>query len=277
MIINYDIQKINATLEDFYKATDININLLRADFSYVSGKSHRKSTGYCQCVQNTPAGKTACLKSDIELLEQCRQSRKPQVHICHAGLIDAAAPILYDDAIIGYVIFGEMRTDTDFSKIEKSLSDLGLDIKKMEGYYDEIPLFDPERIQSLSNIMVMLTKYLLLENMLKPHFDDRLQRTVAYIDENLTESLSVQRIAKQANISKSVLYKQFHDVFNCTVSEYINQKRVALACDFLLKTDWSVEEVAQRIGFSSASYFGEIFKRLKGITPLKYRKQHRAK
>ena len=151
-----------------------------------------------------------------------------------------------------------------------------MDVREMEDYYDEIPFFDPERIQSLSNIMVILTKYLLLENMLKPHFDDRLQRTVAYIDENLTEALSVQRIAKYANISKSVLYKQFHDVFNCTVSEYINQKRVALACEFLLETNWSVEEVAQRVGFSGASYFGEIFKRLKGITPLKYRKQHRA-
>ena len=37
MIINYDIQKINTLLEDLYKAKNINMNLLRPDFSYVGG------------------------------------------------------------------------------------------------------------------------------------------------------------------------------------------------------------------------------------------------
>lgn len=272
MLINYDIPKIAATLEDFYKATDININLLKADFSFVSGRSHRKGTGYCQCVQNTAAGKTACRHSDLQLLEQCRATKQPCAHVCHAGLIDAAAPILYEDEIIGYVIFGEMKGGTDFSALKPKLSELGLDLAEMEAYYDEIPLFDPERIQSVSNIMMMLTRYLLLENMLQPRFDDRLQQVVGYINDHLTEELSVQRISRSANISKSVLYQRFHDVFGCTVSEYVNEKRVALACDLLQKTDLSVEVIAQRVGFSGASYFVEVFKRLKGTTPLKFRK-----
>ena len=275
MIIHYDIPKISNTLEDFYKATDMNINLLKADFSYVSGRAHRKNTGYCQCIQATEAGKKACRRSDIALLEECKATKKTCVHVCHAGLIDAAAPILYDDEIIGYVIFGEMKVDTDFSALESKLSALGLDSDVMKSYYDEIPAFDPERIESLSNIMVMLTKYLLLENMLQPHFDDRLQRAVGYIHEHLTDDLSILQISKQANISKSVLYKRFHDVFGCTVSEYINEKRIDLSCDLLEKTDLSVEEIAQRVGFSTASYFGEVFKRLKGTTPLKYRKSRR--
>ncbi len=272
MIINYDIKKINAALEDFYKATDINIDLLKADFSFVSGRSHRKNTGYCYCVQNTNAGKVACHQSDIELLEKCRETKKIQMHICHAGLIDAAAPILYNDVIIGYIIFGEMRANTDFSKIKSYLTSLGLDSDEMEKYYDAIPLFEPDRIQSVSNIMIMLTKYLLLENMLKPHFDERIQRVIAYINENLTEELSIQKISKNTNVSKSVLYERFHETFNCTVSEYISEKRIELSCDFLIKTDLSVEYIAQKVGFSGASYYGKIFKRLKGTTPLKYRK-----
>ncbi len=277
MIINYDIKKINTTLEDFYKATDININLLKADFSFVSGRSHRKNTGYCYCVQNTPAGKIACRQSDIELLEKCRETKKTQMHICHAGLIDAAAPILYNDVIIGYIIFGEMKSNTDFSNIKSYLTSLGLDSDEMEKYYDEIPLFDSDRIQSVSNIMIMLTKYLLLENMLKPHFDDRIQRAIVYINENLTEELSIQKISKNTNVSKSVLYERFRDAFDCTVSEYINEKRVELSCDFLIKTDLSIEYIAQKVGFSGASYYGKIFKRLKGMTPLKYRRTNAIK
>lgn len=272
MIINYDIEKINTTLEDFYKATDININLLKADFSFVSGRSHRKNTGYCYCVQNTSAGKIACRQSDIELLEKCRETKKIQMHICHAGLIDAAAPILYNDVIIGYIIFGEMKSNTDFSDLKGYLASLGVNSDEMEKYYAEIPLFDSDRIQSVSNIMIMLTKYLLLENMLKPRFDDKIQRAIVYINENLTEELSIQKISKNTNVSKSVLYEKFRDTFNCTVSEYINEKRIELSCDFLVKTDLPVEHIAQKVGFSGVSYYGKIFKRLKGSTPLKYRK-----
>ena len=123
----------------------------------------------------------------------------------------------------------------------------------------------------------MLTKYLLLENMLKPHFDDRIQRAIVYINENLTEELSIQKISKNTNVSKSVLYERFRDAFDCTVSEYINEKRVELSCDFLIKTDLSIEYIAEKVGFSGASYYGKIFKRLKGMTPLKYRRTNAIK
>lgn len=272
MIIKYDIPKINSTLEDFYKATDINMNVLRADFSFVSGRKHRRNNHYCSSIQTSQEGKESCRRSDLMLLKKCRETKKPQMHLCHAGLIDAAAPILYNDVIIGYIIFGEMKASADFSAIKDYLLSLGLDASKMKEYYEEIPFFDSDRIQSVSNIIVLLTKYLLLENMLRPAFDDKIQRAVNYINENLSEKLTIQNISKNVNLSKSALYKRFHNTFNCTLSEYINMKRIDMSCDFLIKTDLSIEAIAQKTGFSSASYYTKTFKRLKNMTPLKYRK-----
>lgn len=272
MIINYDLEKISKTLEDFYKATDINMNLLKADFSFVSGRAHRERNFYCEFIQNTPSGKKACTHSDIILLEKCKETKRAQMHICHAGLIDAAAPIIYNDAIIGYVIFGEMKLNTDFTSLEKYISDLGLDFGEMEKYYEEIPLFDSEKIQSVFNIAIMLAKHILLENMLKPDFDECIQRAEDFINENLSENLSIRTISENINVSKSVLYKKFHDSFGCTVSEYINIKRVEKSLELLKTTDLSIEEVSQKVGFSSAPYYGKVFKRIKGTTPLKYKK-----
>mgnify|MGYP003315925026 CR=1 FL=1 len=180
MIINYDLEKIDKTLEDFYKATDININLLRADFSYVSGREHRESNFYCSFIQNTKKGKKACGYSDKVLLEKCRETKEVQMHICHAGLIDAAAPILYEDTIIGYVIFGEMKSSTVIPSLKKYIESMGLDFEQMEKFYGDIPLFDEDKIQSVSNIASMLAKYILLENMLKPDFRVFLQKVLIY-------------------------------------------------------------------------------------------------
>lgn len=272
MIITYDLEKIDKALEDFYKATDININLLKADFSFVSGREHRENNCYCKAIQKIPAGKKTCMKSDITLLEKCRKTKRMQMHICHAGLIDAAAPIMYGDVIIGYIIFGEMKSSADFSSLKNYIESLKLEFSQMEKYYGNIPLFDSDKIQSVANIASMLAKHILLENMLTPGFDECIRRAEDYITEHLEEELTIRRISESINVSKSVLYKKFHNTFGCTVSEYINGKRIEKSLELLKKTDLTAEEISRQVGFSSAPYFGKVFKKMKGTTPLKYKK-----
>ena len=143
----------------------------------------------------------------------------------------------------------------------------------MDKYYRDISTFEPDKIQSISNIASMLAKHILLENMLKPDFDESIQKAVTFINENLSDDLSIRSISQNINVSKSVLYKRFHACFNCTVSEYINSKRIEKSLDLLLKTEYSIEEISQKVGFLSTSYFSRTFKKQMGISPLKYRKK----
>lgn len=274
MVINYDTEKINALMEDFYNATDINMNLLKADFSYVGGREHRENNYYCKAVQSTETGKKGCKCSDEIILQKCRETKKMQMHICHAGLCDVVTPLLYDDVIIGYIIFGEMKTDADFSKYAEYISSLCLDVSQMEQYYADIVPFDTAKIQSISNLASMLGKYILFENMLMPDLDKNVQKAVAFINENLSEDLSIRNISQNIHISKSVLYKCFRERFNCTVGEYINAKRVEKSIELLKKTNLSIEEISQKTGFASVSYYSKTFKKIKGEPPLKYKKHH---
>ena len=272
MLINYDIQKIDKFLMDFYNSTGINMDLLKDDYTIVNSDSHCKNIRYCECIQNTAKGKKDCKCSDYELLEKCKNSKKAEMHICQAGLVDVAVPIIYEDIIIGYIIFGQMKTTTDFEDAKKYISKLGLDTDLLKGFYSEIPFYDSNKINSVSNIASMLVKHLLLENMLKPNFDESIEKAIIYISENLEYDLSVKKISKNINVSKSVLYKRFHQCFNCTISEFINTKRIEKSIELLVKTDLSMDEVSRKSGFSSASYFGKIFKREIGVSPLKYKK-----
>ena len=274
MVINYDTEKINALMEDFYHATDINMNLLKADFSYVGGREHRENNCYCMAVQSTKTGAKGCKCSDERLLKECKRTKKMQMHICHAGLCDVAAPLLYDDVIIGYIIFGEMKADTDFSEFKGYISSLGLDVTEMEKYYADILPFEESKIQSISNIASMLGKYILFENMLRPDFNRSIQKAVAFINENLSEDLSIRNISQNIHVSKSVLYKSFRGCFHCTVGEYINARRVEKSMEMLKKTNLSIEEISQKVGFASAAYYSKIFKKIKGEPPLKYKKHY---
>lgn len=273
MIVNYDVEKINKLLLDFYNATEINMDLRKVDFSFVNNQSYWESKCYCKEIQSTAKGRKACIHSDECLFQKSRESKKIEVITCHAGLTDISIPILFNEEIIGYIIFGQIRTDSDFSRNRKYITSLGLDAKKMEKYYHDIAVFDTEKIQSMSNIAEILVKHILLENILKPDFDENVQKAVYYIDNNLEKNLSIQDISKNANISKSVLYRRFHSCFNCTVSEYIHKKRIERSIELLKNSGSSVEDIAQMIGYTSGSYYSKIFKKEKGISPLKYKKQ----
>ena len=272
-MVTFDKQKIALALQDFYNATGIDMDLLRSDFSPVD-RSRSHNNCYCSLIQGCPKGKEACRKSDIALLEACKASGKLSMHVCHAGLLDAALPIHYNDEIIGYIVFGRMKPDTDFAALARYIEKLGVDVPEADKAFSDIPFYDEEKIRSVSNIASLLVKYILLENLLIPPAGGITEKAAAFIGENLDKDLSIQSVSRATNISKSVLYKAFHSRYGCTVGAYINEARVERSLEYLLKTNLPMEEIAQKVGFSSGSYYSKTFKKQMGISPLQYRKNH---
>lgn len=273
MLINYDIEKLNTALQDFYNSTGVNIQFRTSDFTCLS-INPRTHNNYCKSIQSTTEGKKCCYYSDEILLKKCKESKQPQMHICHAGLIDVAVPVLYNDTILGYIILGQMKREVDFPTVEKNISELGLDLSQMKEYYASLSFFDYDKIQSISNVASMLAKYILLENMLKPNINSSLEKAIDFINKNLDKDLSIRNISQSIHISQSVLYKCFHNHFGCTVGEYINTMRIEKSIQLMKNTDLSIEEISRLAGFASATYYGRIFKNKKGITPLKFRKEY---
>ena len=274
MTAEFDTQKISTMLQDFYNATGIDMDLLKADFTPASG--HRlRNNRYCSLVQSTASGRQACRASDTQLLRQCADTGEIRTHICHAGLVDVAIPIVYDESILGYIIFGRMRPNQDFEPLENYIARLGIAPEVAENAYNRIPFFDEEKIRSLSNIATLMVKYILLEKMLTPKAVGSMETAVAYIRENLHRELSVQEICRGTGLAKTMLYDLFHKRFGCTVSGYINNRRVERSMELLKNTDLSIEEISQNTGFSSASYYSKTFKKYVKLSPLQYRKQQK--
>ena len=269
MVIHYDEHKLSRALTDFYQATGVNISIADADFKQLC-EIQNAHNPYCAYVQNTAEGRCACRCSDESLFRKCQKSHQTEMHICHAGLLDIATPVIHKGTIIAYVIMGQLKVAQDFNSLEVSAALSST--KRAASIYDSIPYITESRILAVANLAVMLTKYILLENILTPTIAENLGKAEAFITSNLQKELSVQDIAKGANVSKSVLYKDFHICFNCTVKEYINAKRIEKAVELITTTNLSMDEISQQVGFSSASYFSKIFKAQKGISPLKYRK-----
>lgn len=270
MTLKYDEEKLERAMSDFYLSTGIALKLLDTDLKPIGYRAPIKK--YCALIQTSALGKRSCERSDTDLLVKCKISRKPEISICHAGLADIAVPIIHADAIIAYIILGQIKTSEDYTRIAEYARTLGVPEDRLTEYYGELTVYGEKRIESVSNLALMLAKYILLESVINPTTDRVMEDATEYIDSHLSTRISIEALASGINVSKSTLYKYFHEQLGCTVSEYVTRRRIREAEILLKTTDLSMDQIADRVGFSSAAYFTKNFKEEKGVTPLKYRK-----
>ncbi len=271
MIISYDVERINKVLHDFYNSTGVRINLFDDKFFPIS-QNQNEMCSYCKQIQKDETHKKACIDFDNRLFQRSKRSKKTEMDICPSGLVNVVTPVIFEDTVIGYLLFGQMKTDTKFSELDSEIINSRPDVTLLEDSYSSILHFDSQKIQSISSLAKIVIRYILTENMLKLDSSEIIQKAVNFINDNLTSELSVKMISQNINVSKSALYNKFNSRFNCTIGEYINKKRVEKSLVYLKENSLSIEEVSRKSGFSSASYYTKVFKQYMGITPLKYKK-----
>ena len=102
-----------------------------------------------------------------------------------------------------------------------------------------------------------------------------IQQAAQYISEHFREDISLADVAAQAYMSGSYFSRKFKKITGLNFSEYLTSTRIKAADDLLLQTSLSIAEIAASCGFGDANYFGDIFKKHKGMSPTKYRRMRK--
>lgn len=100
----------------------------------------------------------------------------------------------------------------------------------------------------------------------------RIQDVMEYIDQHLTEPLTLKTLASVANMSPSYFSQLFKELNGFSTWDYIISKRVDLATKLLITTNDSVYNVAFQSGFNNTTNFHKAFKKITGVSPSTYRK-----
>ena len=267
MKIEYDLQKLDDTLYDFYRVTGVSITFFDTDLVPIVQKSTQPAE-YCKAVSATKDGAVACQRSNSALMRLCREKKEPVSHVCAAGLTDIAVPLIHSDGILGYLMLGQIRMNEEFPDIQ---FDLGGKRPELEELYRRLPLQREETVTAIMHIAAMLTKYILLENMIKPRYNGAADAVTAYVDSHLSERLTAAVISKNVYLSQSGIYKAIRVRYGCTLSEYISGKRIERSLSHLSDSDRSIEDIALLFGFSSGAYYSRLFKKQMGVSPIQYR------
>jgi AraC-like DNA-binding protein len=100
--------------------------------------------------------------------------------------------------------------------------------------------------------------------------DERLAVAIRRMHESPTKAWTVAQLAKEAALSRSTFFERFSRAVGVAPMEYLLGWRMALAKDLLRRKEVSVAEVAEQVGYSSASTFSVAFTRYVGQPPTHY-------
>jgi len=100
--------------------------------------------------------------------------------------------------------------------------------------------------------------------------DGRLAGAIRRMHESPTRPWTVAQLAKEATLSRSAFFERFSRIVGVAPMEYLLAWRMALAKNLLRRTEGGVAEVAERVGYSSASTFSVAFTRHVGLPPTRY-------
>jgi len=105
----------------------------------------------------------------------------------------------------------------------------------------------------------------------------KLDKVIEHIYDNYTQSLSAQDLAKLAHMSTNHFHRFFKKRTEKTLTEFINQLRIAKACKLLLSNQSPISTISDQCGFNNLSNFNRRFIQFKGVTPSRFRQRFSSK
>ena len=93
-----------------------------------------------------------------------------------------------------------------------------------------------------------------------------------YLDEHFKEDITLQTLSDLTYLNKYYLVHAFKNYKGVSPINYLIEKRISEAKHLLGTTNFPIAKIASVVGFSSQSYFSQVFRKETGLSPNKYRK-----
>jgi len=275
MSLQLDSEKLKELMQDFYVLTHIRIVIFDDEYNEILAYPEALCD-FCKLMRSNEVSLRNCEKSNLNAFNKCKSSGNLLVYKCHAGLIEATAPLKANGIIIGYIMFGQITDILDRTQATQSIYQAcaNYDIlpQKLNAAVKKIKYKSNEQIYAAAKILEACAYYVLLNQMITIGQEKLIHKISQYIDLNINEQITAQTLCKAFHISRTSLYDLTKKHYGIGIGEYIRQKRISQAKNLLQSTDYSVNSIADKVGFSDYSYFSRVFKKLTGFSPNAFRK-----
>ena len=238
-----------------------------------SGKLYISSEDYTGCLARE---QMIIHRAGDEHSLRCGSDDEPTVIIigfeCTSGDIDifSKAPTLLDDAEI------------------KKLAEIVKEGRNVFMPPYNTPVYDMKKRRDQpfgsEQVLKILLEYFLLQLVRKYRYNENpdeagdapsaINEVIKYVSDNYLEKITIDELAFLFRTNRATLCKEFKRTTGKTLVEFINDKKFEKAKRKILSSDATFTKIAEEMNFESIHYFTRFFKKMSGMTPKEFRKNH---
>ena len=267
----YNLRKV---LRDYYTVTHIRSVIYDENCQELIAYPPEKED-FCKLICTDPELSKKCDACDRKLCEQCKKEKKTIITRCHMGLIDAVVPIYDHSGVIGYIMFGQILPAEDQSQIRSKMKQQLPEVRfpGIGQIIDNLRTKSEREIDASTTLLQATATYFLSNNWVIPERAEFIRNLDQYIEQHLSEPITVEDICVAFHMRRTRLYSAVRDYLNCGIAQYIKKQRIKHACKLLSDSNMSVAEIAYAVGYIDYCYFAQIFKEETGMSASSYRAQ----
>lgn len=278
MALKLDVTRLQELMSDFYTVAGIKIVIFDDEYNEILSFPARHCA-FCDIMQTGAATRPQCLKSNADSFAACRQSGKLVVYHCHAGLIEATAPLKEKGIIIGYIMFGQVTDIKDKKHLAADIlnhsAGAAADLAQWQPAIRKIKYKSIPEIKSAAKIMEACTYYILLNELVAVKHERLVHKMNNYINDHLQDEITMNVLCGKLHVSRTKLYEITRQYLGMGIAGYIKGQRMAKAKALLTHTEARIAEISELTGFATYSYFCKVFKQESGLSPTEYRARQR--
>lgn len=265
-------------LRDFYILTGIQIVIYDIEGNGLVGWPGVRCP-FCSLMYQNPITAEKCEKSNKKSFRKCLATGQLNIYKCHAGLVEATAPLIDNGLVIGYVMFGQISDLSTKADLKEHLTSVlnNYNIPLPEDASEQAAIYQvsrktPDQIRAAGKILEACTFYVFLKEIVQMQRQNFMHNMNEFLMAHLSEDLSVARLMSEFHISRNKLYEASERYLGVGIASYIKTLRITEAKRLLKETTLTVSEISARIGFTDYNYFHRVFKAQTGISANKFRK-----
>lgn len=265
-----EAEKLHTILKSFFILTGVRIAVFN-NWRHEIAAYPQSICPLCQTMRKNEQFDRLCRKSDGDAFDIAQSTRKQYTYQCHAGLCESISPIIQKGHIVGYLMIGQFIRKADKTNFTRNAAKNYAEIPLLGNEYDTLKALTAEHAEAIAAIMAICTEYLCFSNTVAAQISSPAKKAERFIEDHLSEPLTVQRLADALGMSRTSTYTLIKNNFGKSIIEYVNYKKIE-AAKKMLADQRPTQEILDRLNISSANYFYRLFKQQTGLSLAEYKR-----
>jgi AraC-like DNA-binding protein/ligand-binding sensor protein len=262
-------EKVKNLIDSFSYCFKVRITIFSADLEQKLAVGFYPTCSYCRLIREKLGYKNRCLQLDRKMCLRSLNSSGPLSYVCYAGLVDSVFPIKLETAVIGYAMIGQFRTqDVIPAAIFRAWEENGFDPALLEAAFAEQVFLGEEALENMLNLFSMLCDFIVSKGYIRPRHFDIAEEVSRWVEHHISNPILFSDVVDYLGYSQSTILNVLKKRLNMNFKQFCILKKIEYFETVIAENpSLSIEEAAEKVGYSDVSYFSRLYKNVRSITP----------